>query len=84
VGIGSREDSLQLNALELPYLARTLEGSFYGSSNPDRDIPRFARLAADGRISVDQLISRRIGLDDVPAALERLERGEGARSLIVP
>lgn len=84
VGIGSREDALQLNALELPYLARTLTGSFYGSSNPDRDIPRFARLAAEGRISVDQLVSRRIGLDDVPVALERLERGEGARSLIVP
>jgi S-(hydroxymethyl)glutathione dehydrogenase/alcohol dehydrogenase len=84
VGIGSREDTLSLNALELPYLARTLTGSFYGSSNPDRDVPRFARLAADGRISLDALVSRRIGLDGIPAALERLERGEGARSLIVP
>jgi S-(hydroxymethyl)glutathione dehydrogenase/alcohol dehydrogenase len=84
VGSGSREDAFSLNALELPYLARTLTGSFYGSSNPDRDVPRFARLAADGRISLDQLVSTRIGLDGIPAALERLERGEGARPLILP
>ncbi len=84
VGIGSREDTLSFNALELPYFARTLTGSFYGSSNPDRDIPRFARLAAQGRISLDQLVSTRIGLDGIPAALERLEHGEGARSLVIP
>lgn len=84
VGMGRREDTFTLNALEVPHFARTLAGSMYGSCTPERDIPRFAKLAAQGSIAIDELLSARIGLDGIPAAFKRLERGEGARSLIIP
>jgi S-(hydroxymethyl)glutathione dehydrogenase/alcohol dehydrogenase len=43
-------------------------------------------LAADvlsGTIGVDHLITDRIGLDQVPAAFDRMSRGEGARSVVI-
>ena len=41
------------------------------------------QLVVDGRLDVGDVVSYLIGLDDVEAALERLRRGQGARSVIV-
>jgi Zn-dependent alcohol dehydrogenase len=40
-------------------------------------------LVIDGRLDLGDVVSDLIGLDDVEAALERLRRGEGSRSVIV-
>jgi S-(hydroxymethyl)glutathione dehydrogenase / alcohol dehydrogenase len=36
-----------------------------------------------GALDLSALITERIGLDGVPAALEQMARGAGARSLVV-
>jgi S-(hydroxymethyl)glutathione dehydrogenase / alcohol dehydrogenase len=36
-----------------------------------------------GALSLDHLITDHIGLADVPAAFDRMARGEGARSVVV-
>jgi Zn-dependent alcohol dehydrogenase len=38
---------------------------------------------ADGRLDVSATITDRISLADVPAAFERMQRGEGGRALVV-
>jgi S-(hydroxymethyl)glutathione dehydrogenase/alcohol dehydrogenase len=83
VGMGRADDMVQLSALDVFSSARTLRSSVYGSSDPDVEIPALARDVVAGRLSLDHLITDRIGLAGVPAAFERMARGEGARSVVV-
>jgi S-(hydroxymethyl)glutathione dehydrogenase/alcohol dehydrogenase len=62
---------------------RRLLGSSYGDGFPAVEIPRLIDLHMDGRLKLDQLISRRIGLEEVNDAFEALDRGEVARSVII-
>jgi S-(hydroxymethyl)glutathione dehydrogenase/alcohol dehydrogenase len=83
VGIGRREDMVQLSALDIFHSARTLRSSVYGSSDPDADLPALARSVADGSLDLRPLITHRISLDEAPEAFARMERGEGARSVVL-
>jgi Zn-dependent alcohol dehydrogenase len=58
-------------------------GSFLGSARPSIDIPRLVDLYADGRLALGELVSRRISLDELPEAFDRLRAGEGLRQLVV-
>jgi S-(hydroxymethyl)glutathione dehydrogenase/alcohol dehydrogenase len=61
---------------------RSILGSNYGSAVAAEDFPRYAALHLAGRLPVDRLIDRRIGLEDVEDAFDRMRRGEGVRSVI--
>lgn len=63
--------------------SRRILGSNYGFADPAIDFPRYAQLYLDGRLPVDRLIDRRIGLDDLEPAFDRLRAGEGLRQIIV-
>lgn len=63
-------------------MEKTIKGCWYGSSNVHRDVPRLVELYKEGRLLLDELISRRISLDQVNEAFEALKTGEVARSLI--
>ncbi|WP_326558217.1 alcohol dehydrogenase catalytic domain-containing protein [Micromonospora sp. NBC_01796] len=83
VGMGGKDDVVELGALDIFHSARILRSSVYGSSDPDRDLPELARAVLDGSIALGPLISDRTTLDEAPAALDRMARGEGARSVIL-
>jgi S-(hydroxymethyl)glutathione dehydrogenase/alcohol dehydrogenase len=83
VGMGRADDMVELSALDIFSSARTLRASVYGSADPDVEIPALAEDVLSGALSLDHLITDRIGLSDVPAAFERMSRGEGARSVVV-
>ncbi|RKR85844.1 S-(hydroxymethyl)glutathione dehydrogenase/alcohol dehydrogenase [Micromonospora pisi] len=83
VGMGARDDMLELSALDIFHSARVLRSSVYGSSDPDRDLPELAGAALDGTLDLAPLITDRIVLDEAPAALRRMARGEGARSVVL-
>jgi S-(hydroxymethyl)glutathione dehydrogenase / alcohol dehydrogenase len=61
---------------------RRILGSNYGSAVAALDFPRYAALHLEGRLPIDRLIERRIELDGVEDAFERLRRGDGLRSVI--
>ncbi|MEU4421916.1 zinc-binding dehydrogenase [Actinoplanes sp. NPDC024001] len=83
VGMGAADDMVQLSALEIFSSARILRASVYGQADTDLEVPSLARDVLDGKLSLDHLITDRIGLADVPAAFDRMARGEGARSVVV-
>ncbi|BCY14913.1 alcohol dehydrogenase catalytic domain-containing protein [Actinoplanes sp. L3-i22] len=82
VGMGAADDLVQIAALDIFSSARTLRASVYGQADPDVAVPALARDVLDGRLSLDHLITDRIELAGVPAAFERMARGEGARSVV--
>jgi S-(hydroxymethyl)glutathione dehydrogenase/alcohol dehydrogenase len=62
---------------------QAIRGCYFGSSDTREDIPELVRLYLSGELLLDELISHRIGLGDMDEAVERLRRGEGARSVVV-
>jgi S-(hydroxymethyl)glutathione dehydrogenase/alcohol dehydrogenase len=63
--------------------SRRILGSNYGYADPATDFPRYAALHLAGRLPVERLIDRRIGLDDLEGAFERLRAGVGLRQVVV-
>ena len=49
---------------------------------PAVDFPRYAQLFLDGRLPIDRLVDRHIGLDEVEGAFDRLRAGQGLRSVV--
>ncbi|MFX0592717.1 alcohol dehydrogenase catalytic domain-containing protein [Melissospora conviva] len=83
VGMGAKDDLLSLSALEIFHSARTLRSSVYGSADPDQEVPQLARAVRDGSLDLRPLITHRVGLDGAAEAFRRMERGEGARTVVV-
>jgi S-(hydroxymethyl)glutathione dehydrogenase/alcohol dehydrogenase len=64
-------------------MERKIQGSNMGSNRFRVDMPRFVEFYLQGRLHLDDLISRRIKLEDVNDGLKALETGEVARSVIM-
>jgi S-(hydroxymethyl)glutathione dehydrogenase/alcohol dehydrogenase len=62
--------------------ARRILGSNYGFADPAVDFPRYAALHLAGRLPIERLIDRRIPLDDLEGAFDRLRAGEGVRQVV--
>jgi S-(hydroxymethyl)glutathione dehydrogenase/alcohol dehydrogenase len=65
------------------FQARRMAGCVYGSADPHRDIPRLLEYAGRGELRLDPLVSDELPLERAQDALAALERGEGARHVIV-
>ncbi|MDN5804378.1 MAG: Zn-dependent alcohol dehydrogenase [Microlunatus sp.] len=62
---------------------KKLVGSLMGSNNFRTDMPRYAQMYQQGRLKLDELVSARLGLEDVNKAFDDMQRGSVARSVIV-
>jgi S-(hydroxymethyl)glutathione dehydrogenase/alcohol dehydrogenase len=69
-------------AMDLLFQEKQIRGSWYGSSNVHRDVPKLAKLYTEGTLLLDELISQEIKLEQVNEALEIMGSGEIARSVI--
>ena len=63
--------------------ARTIVGSYLGSAVPARDIPVYAQLWREGKLPVEKLISSRIDLAGINAAMDQLADGNAVRQVIM-
>jgi alcohol dehydrogenase len=61
---------------------RTIKGSYLGSCDPARDIPRYIEMYQAGKLPVDQLLSESIELEDINAAFDRLADGKTVRQVV--
>jgi S-(hydroxymethyl)glutathione dehydrogenase/alcohol dehydrogenase len=56
--------------------------SSYGDASPRRDFPWIAREYLEGRVKLDELITRRIRLEDINAGFDDLAKGRGIRTVV--
>ena len=54
-----------------------------GDTIPQQDFPFLAQAALDGKLDLDRFVTRRIGLEDVPDALDELHAPQGIRTVAV-
>jgi Zn-dependent alcohol dehydrogenase len=82
VGLPPPQAMAQISPLTLTAEARTIVGSYLGSAVPERDIPRYVGLWRAGKLPLESLVSARIALDDLGAAMDRLASGQVLRQLV--
>jgi S-(hydroxymethyl)glutathione dehydrogenase/alcohol dehydrogenase len=82
VGLAPKGVEVSLPAIE--FLAdKGIRGSFYGAGDPLRDIPYLAELALAGELDLASVVTSVEPLEAVNDALDRLRRGEGARTVLL-
>jgi S-(hydroxymethyl)glutathione dehydrogenase/alcohol dehydrogenase len=82
VGLAPQGVEVALPAIE--FLSdKGIRGTYYGSGDAAADLPRLAELALAGDLDLAGVVTSVEPLDEVDAALERLRRGEGARTVLL-
>jgi S-(hydroxymethyl)glutathione dehydrogenase / alcohol dehydrogenase len=82
IGVGGVDKQVSFNAFELFFNEKTFVGSYYGSADVRSDFHRVLRLWRSGRLDLEGMISRTIGLDEVNDAVVALRAGEVIRQVI--
>ncbi|HEV8474569.1 MAG TPA: zinc-binding dehydrogenase [Methylomirabilota bacterium] len=83
IGVPETGATVPLDVRPLVVAERVIRGCSYGSARTREDLPRLVTLYLAGKLRVDELITRRYGLDDANEAFRALAAGELARGLIV-
>lgn len=76
-------ESVSFNPQTIHTGARRLAGSIYGAMRPAVDFPKLADLAIDGRLALDELVTKRYPIDQANDAFKALAGGQLARGLLV-
>lgn len=83
LGVVGQDGNVEIDAAEFIW-DKKIQGSRQGSGDFRKDIPSYVDMYIDGRLHLDEMIARRVGLDDLNDQLEDLEAGHiVGRSLIV-
>jgi S-(hydroxymethyl)mycothiol dehydrogenase len=83
VGVPTPDMTLELPLIDLFSRGGTLKSSWYGDCLPSRDFPMLVDLYLSGRLNLDGFVSEEIGIGDVEAAFEKMQRGDVLRSVVV-
>jgi S-(hydroxymethyl)glutathione dehydrogenase / alcohol dehydrogenase len=62
---------------------KTLKGTLYGSIRPLVDMPQLVDLYMNGKLKIDQLVSRTYKLEEINEGFQKMLAGEVARGVIV-
>jgi S-(hydroxymethyl)glutathione dehydrogenase/alcohol dehydrogenase len=82
VGLAPRGVDVALPAIE--FLSdKGIRGSYYGSGDAMADLPWLAQLALSGELDLAGVVTSVEPLEAVNDALDRLRRGEGARTVLL-
>ncbi|WP_203567777.1 S-(hydroxymethyl)mycothiol dehydrogenase [Aestuariimicrobium ganziense] len=82
VGVPHPTTTVELPMIEIFGRGGALKSSWYGDCLPERDFPMLVDLDRQGRIDLGFFVSKRIGIGDVEAAFERMQRGDVLRSVV--
>lgn len=74
-------EQIAINPFDL-IRGKRIVGTWGGETQPDEDIPRYARWFGEGRLPLGELITREYGLGQVNEALADLEEGRITRGLL--
>src|ERR1700676_5514389 len=82
VGVSKPEVDIDLNIFDAIGGQKRVVGVNFGSTNAKRDIPMYARLYLQGRMNLDDLVSRTISLRDVNDGYAALKDGSLTRVVV--
>ncbi|MFT4160500.1 hypothetical protein [Shinella sp.] len=83
IGIPPAGATFDIPATDLVFNAKSVRGMLMGANRFKRDIPLLADLYLQGRVMLDELVGRRVTLDDVGRELDQIGHGGVARAVVV-
>jgi len=84
VGLPPTGQTAKFDPLALAEADQRILGCNYGSTVPERDIPRLVDELVAGELDLETMISARRPLDEVESALADLDAGGALRQLLLP
>ena len=82
VGVARPEVNIDLNIFDAIGGQKSIRGVNFGSTNSKRDIPMYAELYLQGRMNLDDLVSKKIVLRDVNEGYAALKDGSLNRVVV--
>jgi len=80
---GINETEVTLNLFNMSLQEKQLIGSIFGSANPRRDIPRLLKLYQEGKLKLDELITRTYPLSDINQGYQDMRDGKNIRGMVM-
>jgi len=83
-GMGAMTDiEVNLSLFELTLLQKRLQGAVFGGGNPRFDIPKLLGLYREGKLKLDELITRTYRLEDINQGYADMNAGKNIRGVIM-
>jgi S-(hydroxymethyl)glutathione dehydrogenase / alcohol dehydrogenase len=84
VVVGLAPEGVEAAVPAIDFLSdKSLLGTYYGSGDPAAEIPELAEMALARTLDLGRVVTHVEPLDGIESALDRLRRGEGARTILV-
>ncbi len=81
--IGSSDKYIAASPQDFTNFAKRIQGVMYGLCNPVVDIPRLLQMYQDGRIKLDELVTKRYDVSEINEAYADMHAGNNIRGVIV-
>lgn len=72
-----------INLHQLTLYQKRLQGSLFGASTPTADIPAQLEMYRNGTLKLDELITARYSLDEVPQGYDDMNAGRNLRGVVI-
>lgn len=77
------DTSIELPGSLLTLFSKRIIGTLFGDCNPHADVPKLLRLAKDGKLKIDDLVTQRYRLEDINQGFADMLAGRNLRGMIV-
>jgi NDMA-dependent alcohol dehydrogenase len=81
--VGSHEKSITVSPQDFTNFSKRIQGVLYGLCNPVVDIPRLLQMYKEGRIKLDELITRTYDVTQVNEAYADMHSGKNIRGVLI-
>ncbi len=75
-------NDVQLNLFEFAMQRKELVGCIFGNANPRYDIPRLLNLYMDGKLKLDEMVTKEYSLDEINQGYQDMRDGKNIRGVI--
>ena len=76
------ENEVTMSLFDLTLQQKQLVGSIFGSANPRFDIPRLLRLYQEGKLKLDELVTREYDLSEINQGYADMNDGKNIRGFV--
>lgn len=77
------KNTIELSGSMLTLFEKRIQGSLFGSGNPQRDIPKMIELYQSGDLKLDELITQTYTLDQINQGYDDLIAGKNVRGVLI-
>lgn len=82
VGVPKKGDNINIYSLPL-HFGKKISGSHGGEAVPNADITRYQKLFEVGRIQLRELITEKLGIEDINIALDNMRSGKTSGRVLI-